>query len=39
MNYINGVSREVVLAGKIKDAMFGLNQLSFTRYILSDEDF
>ena len=39
MNYINGVSREVVLAGKIKDAMFGSNQLSFTRYILSDEDF
>ena len=36
---LNGVSREVVLAGKIKDAMFGSNQLSFTRYILSDEDF
>lgn len=36
---LNGVSREFVLAGKIKDALFGSNQLSFTRYIISEEDF
>ncbi|MEE0859433.1 MAG: FtsX-like permease family protein [Acutalibacteraceae bacterium] len=36
---LNGVRREVVLAGKIKDALFGSNQLSFTRYIISEEDF
>ena len=35
----NGVSREFVLADKIKDALFGSNQLSFTRYIISEEDF
>lgn len=36
---LNGVSREFVLADKIKDALFGSNQLSFTRYIISEEDF
>lgn len=36
---LNGVKREFVLAGKIKDALFGPNQLSFTRYIISEEDF
>lgn len=36
---LNGVKREFVLAGKIKDALFGQNQLSFTRYIISEEDF
>ncbi|MBQ3600584.1 MAG: ABC transporter permease, partial [Lachnospiraceae bacterium] len=36
---MNGVSREFVLAGKIKDALFGSNQMSFTRYIISQEDF
>lgn len=35
----NGVSHEFVLAGKIKDALFGSNQLTITRYIISDEDF
>ena len=36
---LNGVSREFVLADKIKDALFGSNQVSFTRYIISEEDF
>ena len=36
---VNGVSREFVLADKIKDALFGSNQMSFTRYIISEEDF
>ncbi len=36
---LNGASQELVLAGKIKDALFGSNQLSFTRYIISQEDF
>lgn len=36
---LNGVSREFILAGKIKDALFGSNQLSITRYIISEEDF
>ena len=36
---INGVSREFVLADKIKDALFGSNQMTFTRYIISGEDF
>ncbi len=36
---INGVSCEVTLADKIKDALFGSNQLSFTRYIISEEDY
>lgn len=35
----NGVSREFVLAGKIKDALLGSNQMSITRYIISGEDF
>lgn len=30
---LNGVSREFVLADKIKDALLGSNQLSITRYI------
>lgn len=36
---LNGVRREFVLADKIKDALFGSNQFSFTRYIISEEDF
>ena len=36
---LNGVSREFVLADKIKDALLGSNQMSFTRYIISEEDF
>ena len=36
---LNGVSREFVLADKIKDALFGSNQMSITRYIISEEDF
>ncbi len=36
---VNGVSREFVLADKIKDALFGSKQLSITRYIISEEDF
>ncbi len=37
---VNGVRREFVLAGKIKDALFGSKtMLSFTRYFISDEDF
>lgn len=36
---LNGVSREFVLADKIKDALFGSNQMTFTRYIISEEDF
>ncbi len=36
---LNGVSRELVLADKIKDALFGSNQISITRYIISEEDF
>lgn len=36
---LNGVSREFVLADKIKDALLGSNQLSITRYIISEEDF
>lgn len=36
---LNGVSHELVLADKIKDALFGSNQMSFTRYIISEEDF
>lgn len=35
----NGVRREFVLADKIKDALFGSNQFSITRYIISEEDF
>ena len=36
---LNGVSREFILADKIKDALFGSNQMSITRYIISGEDF
>ncbi len=36
---LNGVSREFVLADKIKDALFGSKQFSITRYIISEEDF
>ena len=36
---LNGVSREFVLADKIKDALFGPVQMSVTRYIISEEDF
>lgn len=35
----NGVSREFVLADKIKDALFGSNGISINRYIISEEDF
>ena len=36
---VNGVSREFVLADKIKDALLGSKQIGFTRYIISEEDF
>ncbi len=36
---LNGVSREFVLADKIKDALFGSKGLTITRYIISEEDF
>ncbi len=36
---VNGVSREFVLADKIKDALFGAGQFTITRYIISEEDF
>lgn len=36
---LNGVSREFILADKIKDALFGSNQMSYTRYIISEEDY
>ncbi len=36
---VNGVSREFVLADKIKDALFGAGQFTITRYIISQEDF
>lgn len=36
---LNGMSREFILADKIKDALFGSNQMSYTRYIISEEDF
>lgn len=35
----NGMRREFVLADKIKDALLGSNQMSITRYIISEEDF
>ena len=36
---LNGASCEVILKDKIKDALFGSNQLSMTRYIISEEDY
>lgn len=36
---VNGVSREFVLADKIKDALFGSKQLGIARYFISEEDF
>lgn len=36
---VNGVSREFVLADKIKDALLGSKELGITRYIISEEDF
>ncbi len=36
---LNGVSREFVLADKIKDALFGSSLLTITSYIISEEDF
>lgn len=36
---VNGVSREFVLADKIKDALFGSGQSTIIRYIISEEDF
>lgn len=36
---VNGVSREFVLADKIKDALFGTKQIGITHYIISEEDF
>ncbi len=36
---MNGVSCEVTLKDKIKDALFGSNQLSITRYIISEADY
>jgi putative ABC transport system permease protein len=36
---IDSVSCEFTIAGKIKDALFGSNQLTITRYIISEEDY
>ena len=36
---LNGVSREFVLADKIKDALLGSKGITITRYIISEEDF
>ena len=36
---IDSVCREFILAGGIKDAVFGSNAVRITRYIISDEDF
>ena len=36
---LNGASCEVTLKDKIKDALFGSNQMSMTRYIISVEDY
>ncbi|MBQ8613276.1 MAG: FtsX-like permease family protein [Ruminiclostridium sp.] len=36
---LNGASCEVTLKDKIKDALFGSNQISMTRYIISEEDY
>lgn len=36
---LNGASCEVTLKDKIKDALFGANQLSMTRYIISEADY
>jgi len=36
---LNGESLEVTFKDKIKDALFGSNQLSFTRYVISEEDY
>ena len=36
---VNGVSREVTFTGKIKDALFGSNQISITRYIINENDY
>lgn len=36
---IGSVSCEFTIAGKIKDALFGSNQLTITRYIISEEDY
>ncbi len=36
---LNGASCEVTLKDKIKDALFGSNQLSMTRYIISEADY
>lgn len=36
---LNGINCEVIFKGKIKDALFGSNQLTITRYIISVEDY
>ena len=36
---LNGASCEVTLKDKIKDALFGSNQISMTRCIISEEDY
>ncbi len=36
---VNGACCEVTFKDKIKDALFGSNQLSFTRYLISEEDY
>ncbi len=36
---LNGASCEVILKDKIKDALFGSNQINITRYIISEEDY
>lgn len=36
---LNGTSCEVTFKDKIKDALFGSNQLNFTRFLVSEEDY
>ncbi len=36
---LNDASCEVILKDKIKDALFGSNQVNFTRFIISEEDY
>lgn len=36
---LNGINCELIFKGKIKDALFGSNQLTITRYIISVEDY
>ena len=36
---LNGINCELIFKGKIKDALFGSNQVTITRYIISVEDY